>query len=361
MKKNYRLLAAGLCTMMLIAGCGSKGPDAETTTAPSETTGSQTETTAGETETYKKPSLSDDYSAHVTLGEYKGITVTAPVVTDEDLETRLAQMFRDTVENGDTVNIDFEGLKDGVAFEGGTASGQSLTIGSGSFIEGFEEGLVGAKVGETVNLDLTFPDPYTNNPDLAGQDVVFVVTVNSINGVSAAELTEEYVTANTEFANIEEYRASVRETLQQEKNNEKLSSVWASVKENATINSYPEEEVKSYASEMNSYYLQMAAGNGLDLATLLSFYGMSEEDFATDCQTYGEQVMEEYMILSEIAKVEGITVSDEDYRAELDEAIQTSGQTEEALLEYYGGEEALRETFLFNKVLEFLAEQAVEE
>ena len=131
-------------------------------------------------------------SDYVTLGEYKGIEVTQPEpeVTDEYVDSYIEYLRsqravavevtdRTTVQEGDTVNIDYTGYRDGVAFEGGTAQGDSLTIGSGRFIDGFEEGLIGTSVGETVTLELTFPDNYTN-AELAGAAVTFDVTVNSI-------------------------------------------------------------------------------------------------------------------------------------------------------------------------------------
>lgn len=329
MKKRMKVMAAGLCALLLLAGCGNKGEE--------------------------------DYSKYVTLGQYKGIEITAvPDVTDEELQAELTSRFRDTVEAGDTVNIDYEGKLDGVAFEGGTAQGQSLTIGSGSFIDGFEDGLIGVKVGETVDLDLSFPDPYKNNPDLAGKAVVFTVTVNSINGVVGAALTEEVVTANTSYESVESYTNSVREELQLVKDNEKLASIWEIVQANTTVTGYPEKEVEEYANEMKSYYENMAAMYGIDLTTLLAANSLTEEEFDQDCREYGQQECAKYMILELIAQAENITVSDEEFDQEVEEAMKQGGMEKEALLEYYGGEEQVRENLLYNKVLEFLLAEAVE-
>lgn len=329
MKKGLRVMAAGLCAALLLAGCGNKAEG--------------------------------DYSKYVTLGQYKGIEITkVPDVTEEELEAEVASRFRDTVEDGDTVNIDYVGTKDGVAFDGGTAQGQSLTIGSNAYIDGFEEGLVGVKVGSTVDLNLTFPDPYKSNPDLAGKAVVFTVTVNSINGVVGAELTEEVITANTAYDSVDAYRESVREELQLVKDNEKLTQIWAIVKETATINGYPKEEVEEYANDMKSYYANMAAVYGMDLATLLSASGMTEEVFNQQCQEYGQEECAKYMILELIAGKESIAVSEEEFNEEMEQAVKDSGMEKEVLLEYYGGEEQVRKNLLYNKVLEFLLETAVE-
>lgn len=337
MRKVIKIATAGLMAALLTAGCG------------------------------KTASTDGDYSKYVTLGQYKGIEITAvPDVTEEEVDTELAGRFRDTVEDGDTVNIDYEGTREGVAFEGGTAQGQSLTIGSNRFIDGFEEGLVGVKVGETVNLDLKFPDNYAdNNPnesakELAGQPVVFKVTINSIDGIVGPELTDEVIAANTSYATIAEYTDSVREELQLAKDNEKLAGIWTKVKENTVINGYPEDKVAKYADEMKAYYQTMSQYYGMDVNTLISAYGMTEETFKTQCETYGQEETAKYMILSEIARLESIQISDEEYKEELEKALKTANMTQEELLEYYGGEAVVKENLLYNKVLKFLLEESVE-
>ena len=182
---------AGICLAAAVAvaasGCGKK----------TETESTAAESAAAETEEYVAESS-------VKLGEYKGIavTVTEASVTDEEVENQIQQVLNSKAEyrevdraaqTGDQVNIDYKGLLDGEAFEGGTAEGYDLTLGSGSFIDGFEDGLVGAVKGDQKDLNLTFPDPYPNNPDLAGKEVVFEVTVNAVKERSIPELTDEFV------------------------------------------------------------------------------------------------------------------------------------------------------------------------
>lgn len=327
MKKRMTLLAAGICALAVLTGCGAK----------------------------------KDASDYVTLGQYKGVEITAiPDVTDEEVETELAARFRGTVEEGDTVNIDFVGKKDDVAFEGGTAQGTELTIGSNTFIDGFEEGLIGVKVGETVDLDLTFPDPYENNPDLAGAPVVFTVTVNSINGVVGAEMTEEVIKANTSYATVEEYRAAVKEELQTLINNEKQSAIWEIVRANATINGYPEDEVEAYVNDVMSYYQSMASYYGIDMATLLGVNGLTEEQFKNDCEEAARQEIAKYMVLEAIAEAEGLTVSQEEIEEQITEGMELLGADREAAVEYYGGEETIKEYLLYYKVLDMLLAECVE-
>ena len=174
MKKNVRLILCCAAAVLLAAGCGKKSDTTETTTAA--------ETTEAEI---------TDKGEVTKLGEYKGMEVTKEdtTVTDEEVEERIQNILAANPEiieitdrpaqEGDTVNIDFVGMKDGEAFQGGTEEGVDLVLGSGSFIYGFEDGLIGAYTGEERSLNLTFPEDY-NPADLAEQDVVFDVTVNKI-------------------------------------------------------------------------------------------------------------------------------------------------------------------------------------
>ncbi|NLZ80334.1 MAG: trigger factor [Clostridiales bacterium] len=337
MKKKIGLVAMGLLVSLLAVGCGDKQKTADS-----------------------------EYSQYVTLGEYKKIEVEAESVevTEEELETRITSMFREVIEMGDTANLNYEGLLDGVAFEGGTADNYDLNIGSGQFIPGFEDQLVGVKVGDTVALDITFPEDY-GKEELNGQAVVFNVTVNNIAGVEAAELNEDYVKANTEFTTIEEYKESVKAEMLVEKEEiaktNKIANVWEVVKTNAVVNSYPEELVTKYSDSMKNYYTQFASMYGMQLADYLVAVGSTQEEFDTECKTYGEQATAEYMILSMIASEEKITISDEEYDEELAQAVIEAGAgSAEELEEAYGGKEVLRENFLFNKIIEYVADAAVE-
>ncbi len=335
MKKKIGLVAMGLLLSLLAVGCSEKQKTSE-------------------------------YTQYVTLGEYKNIEVTVDSVevTDEELDNRVAGMFREAIEMGDTANLNYEGLLDGVAFEGGTAENYNLTIGSGQFIPGFEEQLVGVKLGDTVALDLTFPEDYTSE-ELAGKAVVFNVTVNSIVGVEAAELNEDFVKSNTEFATVEEYKESVKAEMLVEKEEiaktNKIASVWDVVKTNATVNSYPEDLVTKYSDSMKNYYTQFASMYGMQLADYITAVGSTEEEFEAECRTYGEEATAEYMILTMIANQENITISDEEYAEELAKAVEEAGATSaEELEEAYGGKEVLKENFLFNKIIEYVADAAVE-
>ena len=361
MRRTLKFLTVGMMAAVLLTGCGGNSNITSATTTAEEVT---TTTGAGGTETTTEESTEftiKDYSNYVSLGEYKGLSVEPIVVTEEEISERIQQYFRDTVQEGDTVNLDYTGYLDGEAFEGGSAEGDYLTIGSGGFIDGFESGLVGTKVGETVSLDLTFPEIYEYNPDLAGKPVVFEVTINAIDGVVAAEYTLDNIIANTECQTLEEYEQIISDQLYREHNEERMTDIWFQAVNNATISGYPQEEVDAYAQELRSYYEQMAMQFEVDLATLLTINGYTEESFEEECQYYGESMMNETMVLYSIAAAENMTITDEEYRTDMDELVENSGMSEEFITSYYGGENYIRESMLFTKVVEYLASLAVEQ
>ena len=245
MKKSLKLGAACLGVALLLCACGKGSANSTDTAAGSETesaaqsaseSASETETETEDTNAY---AYDYDVESLVKLGDYKGLTYTETdiSVSDEEVESQInstltahatPEQIKDrAVEEGDTVNIDYEGKIDGETFEGGTASGASLTTGSDSFIDGFEDGLIGVKPGEKKTLNLKFPDDYKTNPDLAGKAVVFDVTVNYIEGDDIVpELTDDFVKglSITDVSTVDEYRAYVKSQLQTNKESEAESS-----------------------------------------------------------------------------------------------------------------------------------------
>ena len=230
MKRSLKLGAVCLGMAVLLCACG-KGSTESTEVASSETETAQSEAvseTVAETEDTNVYPYEYDVESMVKLGEYKGLTYTETdvSVSDDEVESQInstltahatAEQITDrAVEDGDTVNIDFEGKIDGKTFDGGTASGASLTIGSGAFIDGFEDGLIGVKPGDKTTLQLKFPDEYKTNTDLAGKDVTFDVTVNYIKGDDIVpELDDDFVKGlNIDgVSNVKEYRAYVKSQL----------------------------------------------------------------------------------------------------------------------------------------------------
>lgn len=314
---------------------------------------------------------------YVTLGTYKGIEVSVddPAVTDAAVEEQITQILSqrkveiekdgDTVETGDTVNIDYAGYKDGVAFEGGTGS-TNLEIGSGSFIDGFEDGLIGHKLGETVSLDLTFPDPYQNNPDLAGQPVVFEVTINSFMG--APELNDAFVESLEieECKTVEEFRDYVRNSLQLKANssydsaleNEILTSLMTS----SVFKELPKELTDRYYNVWLENSRMQASMTGMTLSQFLALYrgiDITTNAGLASAQEAGVSLAEQYVLFQAIADAEGIDVTDEELNEELANTVQSYGY--ETVEDFKKNEdvEEFREYLMANKVMEFLKENAV--
>lgn len=366
-----KVMAALLLGMVCVTGCSGnaeKETTAETETAATE---AQSETTAETEAAAERP----DYTAldYVTLGEYKGLAVTleSVAVTEEEIDVEVKTLLSDsgkqeeltegTVEEGDVANIDYEGKKDGVAFDGGTATGYDLTIGSGSFIDGFEDGLVGVAVGETVDLNLTFPENYSS-ADLAGQDVVFTVTVNSIK--RTPELTDEVAAEISDYETAAEYRDHVKETLVEQKKSDQenylLNDLVTLAYENSTVNDYPQEMIDYQMNKALEYYEYYAEMYGMEFADFVEQQiGMTEEDFKEALTEDIKSMLDSELVLRAIAETEGLEVSDEEYQAGVEKYAAQMGMTDldEFVAQY--GEAEIRISVLQDKAVEILRENAV--
>lgn len=313
----------------------------------------------------------------VTLGEYKGLDLALenPEITDDDVKAYIESILLRTptytpldktvVENGDCVNIDYEGLLDGVAFERGSAADQVLEIGSHSFIDGFEEGLIGANVGDKKALNLTFPDPYNPNPDLAGKDVVFNVTVNSIvekHVMSYEDLTDEYVSANFGQETVEAYKASIKESLASSSayyaQGNARTAVIEKLQEICTVNGIPQELMDERIAKYKDQVLKMCESQGMELSDYLAQYQTTEEEFNAQAEEYVRKNVEFEMIVQAIAEKEGIKAEGEEYESFISEMMAGNNiETKEALYEEYG-EEYVKTIYLGNKVVDFVTEHA---
>ncbi len=371
MKKKV-LLIMGLCILLLAGGCTKK--DAGSLSGDSSDNSDTSVTGIPTKEEYK-------VSDYITLGEYKGVEVTVDKleVTDADVEDAITSDLennealeeitdRDVVQDGDIVNIDYEGLKDGVAFDGGTDTGYDLTIGSGQFIDGFEDGLIGKKVGDKVALDLTFPEDYSNSDgtvsDLAGQAVVFNVTINKIQQNVVPELTEDYVKNNTDYDSIDAYKQAMREKLEAENqttmDNQKTNNVITAILDASTISSYPQTLIDYFSAYYTNYMTQMLYYSyGVTISEYLEATGSTQEDFDSAVQSFAENYSSLELIERAIAEAEGMTITDEDYSNGLDSYMEDMGvDTEEELLTYATKEE-IKDDMLLKKALQFAVDNAV--
>ena len=318
-------------------------------------------------------------SDYVTLGEYKGVELSEeePSVPDgyvsqyidtyilEPRAVSTAVEDRTDVQEGDTVNIDYVGYRDGEAFDGGSAQGYDLTIGSGAFIPGFESGLIGQNVGDTVSLDLTFPEDYRSE-EMAGVSVTFEVTINSISIMETPELTDELVQelAIDECSTVEElntylndyFYASALNAYNQNVKNDIANEVM----DNCEFKELPEELVDRYYNILIEDMTKAAESYNMDLNTYVqNYYNLDEAAYTERIRDSAQTMAQQYVMFQAIADVENLTMTDE----EKEEATETWAadygyESADALREDMG-EESFNEYLMAEKVVAFLIENAV--
>lgn len=319
-------------------------------------------------------------SDYVTLGNYMGIevTVSAPETTAissvNDYMDYLASMNatqaavtdRTVVETGDTVNIDYTGYRDGVAFENGAAAGQDLTIGSGRFIPGFEDGLIGQEVGETVMLNLTFPDDYPPNPDMASAEVTFEVVINSISIMEQQELTVEFIKEATQVDcnTIEEFKEYMYDLFYEDAvnaNDEEIAgSIAQTVMANCIFKEPPEKMVERYCNMQIADMTTQLAVYNIDLNTYMqTYYGMDMEAYMAMFREDAAKVAQQYIMFQAIADAEGLNLTDEEIAQAMEEHAATYGYESVEDFKEQIGEEVFYEYLMAEKVMNFLKENAV--
>ena len=380
-KKVIMALLLGLCvTATGYTGAYASETEtetvAETETAAEEDTAEAASETSSEaaSETAETEELGEEpeYKAldYVTLGQYKAleVTVCSLDVTEDEIQQqfyddcsshdKLLQVTEGEVAEGDVVNIDYVGSIDGVEFDGGTDKGVDLTIGSGTFIPGFEDGLIGAAIGKEINVNVTFPENY-GKTDVAGKDAVFAVTVNFVK--KAPEMTDDIVAEISDHKTVDEYRKGVEEQLKADKeaqqNSDKINGILNQIYSASTINGYPEEVVNYRTAQMKAYYTQIAEQSDMTLADFLSNQlQMTEEQFDQQCPAVIKQSMIQELLLKAVAESENMEISDEEYEAGIEKYIKSTGaESKETLLSQYT-EAEIRRSLIMDKALDFLKE-----
>lgn len=303
---------------------------------------------------------------YVKLPEYKGVEVNVPSA-DRLLEINTLQTYFDNVltptlitdravQLCDLANIDFEGKRDGVAFDGGTSEGYSLLIGSGQFIEGFEEGLIGVMPGETVDLNLRFPDGY-GNAELAGQEVVFTVKVN---GVSVME-DNNIPSLNIEgVSTVEQFRQYERENLMEEIEAEYQARVGSAAMEKvmaeAVFEELPAEMLTKNRQLYEEWIGQSAQSYGMDAKTFLQIQGLDYESTLTQ---YAEEYTRQQLLLRAIADEEGLNLSDKALKERMNEYAESIDMELSAIFDSGFTEDDFRDSFLYEDVMTILIDNAV--
>ncbi len=369
MKK--RLFSTALCVVMSAALCAcseTKPTDKNMTPTPVEATATPAATATPSVIQEMEEALPitnyDDYVASTILPDgYASIEVVK--VTDADVEAYIQEVLENNkdrelkdgpIENGDIAIIDYTGYLNGETFEGGSAVGYEMEVGHSGFIDGFDDGLIGAKKKDTVTLNLKFPSDY-HAADLAGKDVVFEVKINSVAAQVLPEFTDEFVTELTsgQYTTTEDFRLYSKGFLSEEK---RYTAVMDYLVENATFGKLNEEYIKASFELEKEYYALMYV-NG----TVEQFEEAFGKENSEILWTMVEQEIRRYeqdrVALYSVAKAENITVSDEEFNATATEYAESMGMTLDEVLEVQD-EASLRQSIMMEAALEFLLENVVE-
>jgi len=266
----------------------------------------------------------------VTLGQYKGLEVekinvevtdeevAAELVKEQEKNAREINIEDRAVVDGDIVNIDYAGTQDGVAFDGGTAEGQTLVIGSHSFIEGFEEQIIGHNVGDEFDINVTFPEQY-HAPELAGKPAVFAIKLNAIKAKELPVIDDDFAQDVSEFDTLDEMKADIKakllEKAEKAAQTDKENAVMDKVIENAEMD-IPQAMIDSEAEYMLNDYAQRLQYQGLSLEQYFQFTGMTQEKMIEELLPQAKKAIQTRLVLEEIVKAENLEATEEDLEAE---------------------------------------------
>ena len=313
----------------------------------------------------------------VTLGEYKGLKVdkTSTRVTAKEVDAeiekererngRLVDVTDRAVQDKDQVTLDFEGFVDGVAFEGGKGEGYPLTIGSGAFIPGFEEQLIGAEIGKEMEVNVTFPEEYQAE-ELAGKAAVFKCTVQGIKVNELPEVDDEVASEVSEFETLDEYKANVKQKIKDRKIEEAKTKKEDQAVEKAIENAemdIPQPMIDLQVKQMADDFAMRIQQQGLSLEQYFQFTGMTAEKMMEELQPQAEKRIKTRLVLEAVAKAEDIQVTEERLDEELAKMAEQYQMEVEKLKELIGDQEKeqMKEDIAVQDAVTFLADSAVEE
>ena len=319
-----------------------------------------------------------DLSKYVKVGNYKGLEYTSQKasVTDEEVDVEIQRRLQKAaktensktgkVENGDTINISFVGKIDGKEFEGGSSESTDITVGTTQMIDGFVEGLIGKNVGESVTLNLKFPDDY-GKTDLQGKAVEFKVTINSKKKISVPKLNASFVKKNSKYKTVKEYKEGVKKELLNQKQKSIDSTVkqelWSRIINKSKAKKYPEKELNeamSQANKLEESYKAQAQNYGMEWETYLkTVMRTDKKGFEKLKQEYAKNIVFNRMVMYSIARSENISLSNREYKKEILKILEDNGYDEESFkkafgkdIETYADEQNWRQKVLFDKVLD---------
>ena len=312
----------------------------------------------------------------VTLGEYKGIEVEKKTaeVTDEELQaeidkvresnSRMITVDDRAVQDGDITTIDFEGFVDGEPFEGGKGEDYPLTIGSHSFIDNFEEQLIGKNIGEETEVNVTFPEQYQAE-ELQGKPAVFKVTIKEIKVKELPELDDDFAQDVSEFDTVDEYKEDLKKKLLENKEaalkREKEEDVVGKIIENATME-IPDPMVDTQVRQMVQEFSQRIQSQGLSLQQYMQFTGMTPESLTSELQPQALKRIQSRLVLEAVVAAENIETSDEELEKEIEKMAEMYQMEADKLKELVGEEEKkqIALDLAVQKAVELVVDAAVE-
>ena len=363
MKKRIYLAMLAACLALTVTGCGESGKTGTDTAETQENSDGKT-VEAGVSRLVSV----DNVDKYITLGEYKGLILdnTVEVITDDDMQARSDQERQDKAEavsdgakEGDLVTVNYVGTIDGETFDGGTANNYDFIIGNGGMFQEFEQGVVGMKKGETKEISIDFPSDYSDST-LAGKKADYKVTVQNVR--RAPELTDEWVTKNTDYTTVEEYREGTRKTLEKEARESAgevlKNTAWNTVLENTEVKEYPEADVENAISEFRKSMEVYAKQADMTLEEFVESQGISQDAFDEQSRQYAEGKVKQNLIVQGIMDAEGLSLDDKESLKVQEELVKQMGAANLAELVDTYGQSYVDESVGLLRVEDFIVKNA---
>ena len=363
MKKRIYLAMLAACLALTVTGCGESGKTGTDTAETQENSDGKT-VEAGVSRLVSV----DNVDKYITLGEYKGLILdnTVEVITDDDVQARIDQELQDKAEavsdgakEGDLVTVNYVGTIDGETFDGGTANNYDFIIGNGGMFQEFEQGVIGMKKGETKEISIDFPSDYSDST-LAGKKADYKVTVQNVR--RAPELTDEWVTKNTDYTTVEEYREGTRKTLEKEARESAgevlKNTAWNTVLENTEVKEYPEADVENAISEFRKSMEVYAKQADMTLEEFVESQGISKDAFDEQSLQYAEGKVKQNLIVQGIMDAEGLSLDDKESLKVQEELVKQMGAANLAELVDTYGQSYVDESVGLLRVEDFIVKNA---
>ena len=307
----------------------------------------------------------------VELSNYIGVEVDC-TVSDEELDAELDNLLAEkplkietgTAKNGDKVNIDYSGKKDGKKFDGGTAEDQTITLGESGFIDGFDDAVIGMKVGEKKDAHLKFPDDY-HDEKLAGKKVIFTIKLNYIAGVKNM-VDDEYIKKNTDYKTLDEWKTETKKSLAETKKSSAAVTATGKVLDESKVKSVPPTLLLAEKEMTRASFMAQIAQYGVDLDTALQMQGKTKEVFEDELLKQAQKTCEAELICEAIIEKENLDVSDAAVQKYIDDMVAQSGNTLDTIKQNFQNaygtamtfEDYMKTAYEYNTVSEFIGKNA---